>query len=188
MIPDGLLFLAKGCPHCPVVLDALCALMKEGSIGKLQVVNAEIHPEIAAEYGARSVPWWRIGEFEFEGAASLAEIRKWVQLCGKGDGEKTYFFEMLKSGRRSKVEKMIEKRSERSGILVELLAEPEASMALRLGIGAILEKYGRSGLLEPMIPGLGNLAVHGDDLVRADACHFLSLIGGEAAVPYLRRC
>ena len=188
MIPDGLLLLAKGCPHCPAVLDALCVLLKEGSIGRLQAVDAEVHPEIAAEYGARSVPWWKIGEFEFEGSAPLAEIRKWAQASGKAEGEKSYFFEMLKTGRRAKVEKMIEKKRDRSNILVELLADPEASMALRLGIGAILEQYGRSGLLDPMIPGLGDLAVRGDDLVRADACHFLSLIGGEAVVPYLRQC
>lgn len=186
MIPDALLLLAEGCPHCKAVLDALCVLVKEGSIGKLEVVNAEIHPEIAAEYGVRSVPWWKIGEFEFEGSAPLSEIRKWTR--SSGEGEKAYFFEMLKSGRRSTVEKMIEKKRDRAVILVELLADPEASMAIRLGIGATLEQYGKSGLLDAMIPGLGNLAVHGDDLVRADACHFLSLIGGKAVVPHLRQC
>jgi HEAT repeat protein len=59
---------------------------------------------------------------------------------------------------------------------------------VRLGIGAVLEELHGSGLAEIIIPDLGELARNGDALTRADACHFLSLIGGRQVVPWLRIC
>ena len=38
-IPDALLLLAPGCPHCPAVLEGLSGLLKEGVIGRLEAVN-----------------------------------------------------------------------------------------------------------------------------------------------------
>jgi HEAT repeat protein len=35
---------------------------------------------------------------------------------------------------------------------------------------------------------LGALTGNGDVLIRADACHFLSLIGGQLVAPLLRAC
>ena len=61
-------------------------------------------------------------------------------------------------------------------------------MAVRLGIGAVLEELSGSGLAETMIADLGALARNGDALTRADACHFLSLIGGQQVAPWLRAC
>ena len=71
-IPDALLLLAPGCPHCPAVLEGLSGLLKEGVIGRLEAVNAAIHPERAAELGVRTVPWARIGPFELEGEQTPA--------------------------------------------------------------------------------------------------------------------
>lgn len=61
-------------------------------------------------------------------------------------------------------------------------------MAVRLGIGAVLEELQAGGLAKVMVPGLGALTRHADSLVRADACHYLSLIGGREIAPYLHAC
>ena len=186
--PEALLLLAPGCPHCPSVMESLCALVKEGIVGRLEIINIAAQPEQAQAMGAKTVPWMRIGLFEFEGLMSLGELRRWALLGAGAQGAKTYFLEMLKSGRRDKVESMIRNDPRQAAFMVALLVDADASMAVRLGIGAVLEEFNGTGLTDSMIPGLGELALHGDRLTRADTCHFLSLIGGAAVVPYLRQC
>lgn len=185
---DALLLLATGCQHCPAVLDGLAALLKDGLIGRLQAVNIAVHPETASELGVRTVPWVRIGHFELDGALTPAELRRWATAAGKPDGSKAYCFEMLKSGRRDKVERLIRAQPEQAAALAELLRDPDSSMSVRLGIGAVLEEFHGSGLTESLIPALAELSKNGDPLTRADACHFLTLIGGAAILPHLRAC
>ena len=43
--PAALLLLSPSCPHCAAVLEGLAALVKEGVVGRLQVVNVAVHPE-----------------------------------------------------------------------------------------------------------------------------------------------
>jgi hypothetical protein len=186
--PDALLLLAPGCPHCPAALESLTALLKEGLIGRLQIVNIAVHPESASALGVRTVPWTRIGHFELDGALTPAELRRWAEAASHPDGSRAYCFEMLKSGRRDKVERLIRTQPEQAVALAELLRDPDSSMAVRLGIGAVLEEFHGSGLTESLIPALAALSQSGDRLTRADACHFLTLIGGAAILPHLRAC
>jgi thiol-disulfide isomerase/thioredoxin len=187
-IPDALLLLAPDCPHCPAVLEGLSGLVKEGVIGRLEAVNVAVHPEQAAALGVRTVPWMRIGEFELEGVQTPGELRHWAELSGMPRGMPEFFLHQLKNGRRDKVEAMARQQPQRLQALVTLLADAESSMAVRLGIGAVLEEFQGDAIAEVMISGLGELTRHADALTRADACHYLSLIGGEAIVPYLKAC
>lgn len=187
-VPDALLFVVTECAHCPAVLQGLSGLVKEGVIGRLEVVNLATDPGRAAEYGVKTVPWLRLGPFELEGALLPGELRRWAERSGSLDGMADYFFEMLKHGRRDRVEEMARREPARLHALVRLLERPDTSMAVRLGIGAVLEELQGSGLAEVIIPGLGVLVRSGDALTRADACHFLSLIGSSAAIPFLRAC
>lgn len=187
-IPDAMMLLAPGCPHCPAVLEGLGLLVKEGTIGAFVAVNIEIHPERAQQLGVRSVPWARIGEFDLDGVQTPAELRRWAELAGTPQGMPAYFLHLLKNGRRAKVEEMARQEPQRLLALVDLLADAEASMAVRLGIGAVLEELQNSNIASVMIPGLGELTRHADPLVRADACHYLSLVGGAEIKPYLHAC
>ncbi len=186
--PDALMLLAPGCPHCPGVLEGLSRLLKEGVIGRLEAVNVEVHPGRAQELGVRGVPWVRIGPYELEGAVTLDELRRWAEADESLDGLAAYFLDLLKTGRRAKVEALARQKPERLQALVQLLADPEASMAVRLGIGAVLEEFQGTPVGQAMVPGLGELTRHSDRLVRADACHFLSLIGGEEIRPIMEAC
>jgi len=187
-IPDALLLLAPGCPHCPAVLEGLGALVKDGALGMLEAVNIAVHPERAEQLGVRSVPWIRIGEFDLDGAQTPGELRRWAELAGTPQGMQAYFLHLLKNGRRAKVEEMARQEPQRLLALVDLLADDAASMAVRLGIGAVLEELQGSGIASVMVAGLGELTRHADPLVRADACHYLSLVGGAEIAPWLRAC
>lgn len=187
-IPDALLLLAPGCPHCPAVLEGLSALVKDGALGRLEAVNIAVHPERAEQLGVRSVPWVRIGEFDLDGSQTPAELRRWADLAGTPQGMPAYFLHLLKNGRRAKVEELARQEPQRLLALADLLADAEASMAVRLGIGAVLEELQDSNITSVMVPALGELTRHDDPLVRADACHYLSLVGGEEIAPYLRAC
>lgn len=186
--PDALMLLAPGCPHCPSVLEGLSRLLKEGVIGRLEAVNVAVHPGRAQALGVRGVPWVRIGPYELEGAVTLDELRRWAESGESLDGLAAYCLDLLKTGRRTKVEELARQRPERLQALVKLLADPGGSMAVRLGIGAVLEEFQGTAVAKTMIPGLGALTRHADRLVRADACHFLSLIGGEEILPIMRAC
>ena len=185
-VPDALLLIAPGCPHCPAMLQALNVLLKEGVIGRLETVNVAAHPERAAALGVKTVPWTRIGPFELEGPVPPADLRRLAQQADSIEGMAQYFLEMLTTGRRHKVEQMARREPSRLQALVRLLEDSETSMAVRLGIGAVLEELQGSGVAEAMVPGLGALSAHPDPRTRADACHFLSLIGGPSVIPYLR--
>lgn len=186
--PNVLLFTSPGCAYCPGMLAALSLLKQEGAISVLEKIDATLEIERARQLDVKSVPWLRIGLFEFEGQMSIGDLRTWAQRAAHPDGLKQYFFEMLTRGQRGKVERLIRDDGLRSTTLAELLADPEASMAVRIGIGAVLEELQGSGLTAAMTPKLGAILRDPNPRNRADAAHYLSLIGGAEAFRLLRDC
>lgn len=186
--PDALLLMTGGCPHCPAAMQALTVLLKEGAIGRLEIINVAVHIEEAEARGVQSVPWIRIGPFEVEGAATPAKLRELAQGVNDDKVFDAWLLETLKSGKRQKFEALVKKEPRRIHALARMMKNPEASMAIRLGIGAILEELQGSGLSEPLVPAFGEMLKDADRLLRADACHFLTLIGGEAIRPHMLAC
>jgi hypothetical protein len=185
-VPDALLLMTAGCPHCPAALQSLTLLLKEGAIGRLQVVNVAIHTDEAEARGVRSVPWVQLGPFEVEGAVNpgrLRELARGVNDEAVFDG---WLLDTLKAGHRQKFESLVRREPHRILALARLMQNPEASMAVRLGIGAILEELHGTGLTEALVPALGGMLAADDRLLRADACHFLTLIGGEGVRPLMQ--
>lgn len=187
-VPDALLLMTGGCPHCPAALQALTVLLKEGAIGRLEVVNVAIHIEEAEARGVQSVPWIRIGPFEVEGAATPAKLRELALGVNDDKVFDAWLLETLKSGKRQKFEALVKNEPQRIHALARMMKNPEASMAIRLGIGAILEEFQGSGLCDPLVPAFGEMLKDEDRLLRADACHFLTLIGGEIIRPHMLAC
>ena len=186
--PDALLFTTPVCPHCPAVKQGLTQLLQEGLLGALEVVDATRETERAQALNVRGVPWLRLGEFELEGQMSLGELRHWAELAARPDGFKHYFYEMLKSGRRAKVEASLREDPSRAAWLAKLVTDPEAGMAVRLGIGAVLEELQGTGLTQAMVPPLAEVLSAAESRDRADIAYFLSLIDGEAARAALQTC
>ena len=185
--PDALLMLTAQCPHCPTVLQGLGELVKKGLIGRLEVVNIEVHPDIAEKYGVRSVPWTRLGDFELEGLHSLAELRQWADQAGSSNGLADYYAGLFKQGQLPRVLAAIHRYPHHLPALLQLAEDPDTELTVRIGVSAVLEDLEGSKALQELLPVLLALAQHSDPRVRADGCHFLALSRSEAAVETLQQ-
>ena len=184
--PDALLLITPGCPHCPKVLEGLATLVKEGTVGRLEVVNVASHPETAAELGVRSAPWTRIGPFELAGAQTAEDLRYWAEQAGSEEGWTAYARELLGNGQLDKAERLAKEQPGFVPALLPLVEDTEAPMQVRVGVGAVLEGLAGSDTLRELRPRLEELADHADHRIRADACHLLGLTGDPAAAETLR--
>lgn len=182
--PDAQLIIATGCSYCPRVLESLGQGVKEGWLGRLEVTNASVRPDLI--HGVHTVPWTRIGEFELEGVLTPAEARRWSEAWGRDNGWAIYVDHLLTKGQRQRVEALMRTDPARLLALVQLLGDPEVGINTRLGIGAVLEELAPSGLTTTLIHPLGALTRHDDPRLRGDACHYLPLTSSAAAIPYLR--
>ncbi len=186
--PDALLCLSSQCPHCPAILQFLTDLVKQGRLGRLEVVNLERRPEIGRELDIRSVPWVRIGAFELTGTRSRAELESWVERAGRAEGMAEYFHILLKEGELAQVISILHRHGEHLAALLPLVADLDASLNVRLGAGAVFEEFAGQAPLQAIVSQLGNLTTALDGRVRADACHYLGLTGSPLARPYLEAC
>jgi len=186
--PDALLFVAHGCPHCATVLQGMSWLVKQGLVGKMTVVDVAAHPEQAAEYGVRAAPWLRLGPFTLTGAHSPAELRLWAEWASGEEGVAHYVGHLLKQGGYKQAVAFIAGDTHRLKPLLAIIADPEASIDVRLGISALLEAHANTLELQMLLPQLGELTRHADHRVRADACHLLGLTGSAAARSHVAVC
>lgn len=186
--PDAVFFLSSACPYCPDVLAALSDLLKRGVIGRLEAVNLEHHPEVAEAHGVRSVPWLRLGPFELTGARTPAELEVWARRVVSADGMSDAFHDLLKQGSLAQVLALIQAEPARLSALLPIVANPEASLNVKLGVGVVFEDYAGSPGLRVLVADLGTLTRHADARVRADACHLLSLTQLADARPWLQSC
>ena len=186
--PDALLFITTACAHCPAVLQGLSELVKQALIGKLTVVNIAAHPELAAEFGVRSAPWLRLGNFTLTGAFTLSELRQWVNWSSSDEGIAHYVEHLLKQGGFKQAGVFIAEDTQRLKPLLAIVADPEKSIEVRVGVDALLEFYANSSALQSLLPQLMELSQHPDHRVRADACHLMGLSGSDSTQTYLAKC
>lgn len=186
--PDAMLFISTHCPHCPSVLAGLAELLKRGVIGRLEVVNLEHRPDIAREMGVRAVPWLRLGLFELTGARTVGELETWARRTQSDEGMSEAFHDLLKQGGLAQVLRLIQAEPTRLAALLPIVANPEASLNVKLGVGVVFEEFAGSDALSSQVAALGALTRHNDARVRADACHLLSLSRGDEARAWLEAC
>ncbi len=187
-IPDALLFVAPGCPHCPAMLRGVNELKAEGLIGQLTVLNVAEHAEQAAEYGVRAAPWLRLGVFTLTGAHSLTELRRWAQWARGEEGSARYVQYLLQQANYQQAVAFVAADTRRLKPLLTLFADVSTGIDIRTGLSAILERYANSAELQNLLPQLGELILHEDHRVRADACYLLGQTGSVAARTYLSVC
>jgi hypothetical protein len=184
--PDALLLLTSQCPHCPAVLAALADLVKRGEIGRLEVVNLEQHPATAESLGVRSVPWLRVGPFQLTGVRTASELQTWAHRAASPDGMSDAFHDLLKQADLAQVLQLIAAVPARLADLLPIVANPEASLNVKLGVGVVFDEYAGKPVLQDLLSEIARLMQHADARVRADACHLLGLTGSAAAIPMLR--
>jgi len=183
----ALLLVTPGCPHCPAILDALGELLKQGVLARLEAVNVATDPQTATRLGVRSVPWFRIGPYEFDGAHTAAEIRRWVEHASAGTGAPEYLRDLLAAGRRTRALAWLRAQPDRLGAVLQLLADPDTDLPARLGADSLIVEFAGEPALVSLVPQLDRLAQQAPPALRADACHYLGLSGDRAARPALER-
>ncbi len=181
--PDALLFVTSGCKHCPTVLKHLSELVKSGRLGRLEVINASVRPDLAETMGIRSAPWFRIGEFELEGAHGREELQLWCERAGQGDGYQFYLWHLLEHAQLDRVIEMVRQRPQRLADLTAPLSVADSPMVLRIGIAAVLEEFAGSPDFSAVVPSLLGLVQAESAMIRLDACHLLGLSDDPRALP-----
>ena len=127
----------------------------------------------------------RIGPFELAGLRSRAEFEEWAGRAGSEEGMADYFHTLLKEGDLARVRAMIEARPELFAALLPVVANPEASINVRIGASVVFEGAAGSEGLRALLPRLAELSAHADRRVRADACFYLGLSRDAAVRPVL---
>ncbi len=168
------------------MIENLSRLVKEGRLGRLEIVNLETDPDIAAELGIRTVPWFRIGNFLFDGVMPYDELAEWAQLAADNSGQMDYLIYQLEHQQLAEVVRQVREHPSYLIELIPLIGDLEAPMAVRIGIGALIEELEQDPALEQAVPALERLTLSPEPQVRADACHYLGLCGDPVAIPVVR--
>ena len=184
---DALLLVSTQCPHCASVMKSLSELVKQGDIAALEIINLEQKPEIADKYSVRSVPWIKIGWFELEGLHSQKELLDRARQAASDEGALAYLSEELLDGRVNKVLSLLESQHDLMKHILTLLADGDAKINIRLGIGVLMEEFAAADWFAPFIAQLAQLAQHNDERVRADVCHYLSLTEHKTAIAVITK-
>lgn len=186
-IPDALLFIAPGCPHCSTVLTGLSELIKKGEIGTLEVVNIAVHPERAEKLGIRSVPWLRLGPFELQGLRAESELRDWAQQAGSTQGLANWYEELFKEGKLTQAIDEVRKSPDHIKALLSLASNEDTELTVRIGISAVFEEFEGSSYLRTYIEDIKKLGQHQDPRIRSDAGHYLALTHAAEAISPLEQ-
>jgi thioredoxin-like negative regulator of GroEL len=180
------LFISSTCPHCPAVMQALTNLVKSGQLARLEIFNIEHNTEAAQTLGVRAVPWIKLGPFELTGLRSQNELLQWIERIHDPAMMGAYFAELITGGDMDKARATIEQTPQLFGVLLQLMAADDTSLSVRIGIGALMEDFASTELLNNNLDALGTYTRHAQARVRNDACHFLGLSRNPAAQKYIQ--
>ncbi len=183
---DVQLLVSPGCTACPVVMQAFERLLKEGKISSVHCFNLLDYPEKSAEFNTRSVPWMRIGEFEFTGLHSYQELENWVQAARAPDGRQKYLIHLLENRQLDKAAELAEADPAWLAAAMGIGADPSTPMAARIGASAVIEQFADSDTLRQQVPLLLERSYAKDSQTRADIAFFLGLSNDVAANQRLR--
>ena len=184
--PSVIMLMGQHCTFCGPMMQILTELMKSGLIAELRIINIEKQPQLARELGVRSVPWLQIGPFELAGARNRKEIVDWLERASSFEGINSYLEEVLAEGNIEFANRLIDRYPQALENVIELMADAEAKINVRLGIGVIIEERAASEGFKAVIPRLIEYLSDSDARVRGDACHYLSLTGDKAYIPQIR--
>jgi len=185
--PVVLMLMGSQCTYCGPMMQMLTELMKAGHIAELRIVNIETDPELAAQLDVRSVPWLQIGPFELSGSRSKQELLLWLERVSSFDGISEYLAEVLSEGNIDYAGKLIQRYPQALENVLDLMADPDAKINVRLGVGVIIEDMAETEEFKAVIPRLIEYLSDADARIRGDACHYLSLTKDETYIPEIKK-
>jgi len=181
------MLMATRCAYCGPMMQILTELMKAGKMAELRIVNIENAPELASELGVRSVPWLQIGPFELAGSRTKQELLLWIERASSFDGVTDYLEEVLAEGNIAYANKLIRRYPQALENVIDLMADPEAKINVRLGVGVIIEELAETEQFKAVIPHLIEYLSDDDARIRGDACHYLSLTRDPSYIPHIEK-
>ena len=173
--PEALLLVATQCPHCHALQHLLQNAQSEELISGLKVINIETDPELASEFHVRSVPWLRLGQLEFSGDMTATELDQFIKQAMQQLNAQDMLENMLLNGKLMDVVNAIRADKFTLSDLIPLLEKQDAKINVRIGTGAVLEHFEDTDQIRSILPMLVELTRHKSSIVRADACHYLTL-------------
>lgn len=184
------LFIATGCTHCPVVLNTLSELLKNGQLSTLSINNISVEDDKSSKLNIRSVPWFSINNNKssmvFTGTHSVKEIKKWVSASQTNNGMREYIEEFLKSGQLMDIVQAINLTPETFSIIIEMLEDEETSMQIRIGLDALIENFSGSEILKTYASAFNKIASQDNVRLQIDALHYLALTANKSQQNFLR--
>jgi len=184
---SALLLSSNNCPHCHALKRSLDSLLKKEKLSMLEVINIEEQPERAKEYNIRSVPWLKLGLFEFNEGLTESELANWITWADSNDANSRYIEYLLLNGKLSLAIDWLEKTNVSLNEVLILIANFEVKINVRIGVGAIFEHFEGSHKLIAIIPSIKNLMDGGNAELRADLCHFLLLSRDKSVCDCLKK-
>jgi len=185
--PAVLMLMGSQCTYCGPMMQILTELMKAGQLAELRIVNIEDNSELAVQLGVRSVPWLQIGPFELQGSRSKQELLLWLERASSFEGLSEYLEEVLSEGNIEFANKLLKQHPEALENVLELMADPEAKINVRLGVGVIIEDLVESEEFKVVIPRLIKYMSSEDARIRGDACHYLFLTKDSSYIPVIEK-
>ncbi len=185
--PAVLMLMGSQCTYCGPMMQILTELMKAGQFAELRIVNIEENSKLAVQLGVRTVPWLQIGPFELQGARSKQELLLWLQRASSFEGLSEYLEEVLSEGNIDFANKLLKRHPEALENVLELMADPEAKINVRLGVGVIIENMAESEEFKVVIPRLIEYMSSEDARIRGDACHYLFLTKDRSYIPVIEK-
>lgn len=182
-----LMLMGQQCAYCAPMMQILTELMKVGELAECRIVNIEDNPELARQLGVRSVPWLQIGPFELLGSRSKQEISLWLTRAASFEGLAEYLDEVLAEGNINYANKLIQRHPPALENVIALMADPEAKINVRLGVGVIIEDMAETDAFKAVMPRLIEYLSSKDARIRGDACHYLSLTKDRSTIPLIEK-
>ena len=175
------LFIATGCQHCPIVLQALSASLKTGEIASLNITNITIDNLKAEKLNIRSVPWFSLSNANsymiFSGQHSPKEIQQWLATSKSKNGMQEYISKYLKNGQLMQVVQAIQIESNMFSHVIDMIKDEETSMDLRIGLDVLVENFSSTEILQKYSDELKNIAASSNTRLVIDALHYIASTG-----------
>ena len=174
--PMLLLVSSQHCPHCKRLHTLLESDALRPLYQSLSVKFIESNPELAKQYHIRSAPWLQIDKFELTGALNETELRDWLARAQTSGGMRAYLSHLFLTGQLNFTIDYVHRHPECFSDLVDLMADAETPLQVRIGITAVFEHFEGDAILQHAWGSLVNRVYQESDSVRADLVYLIALI------------
>ena len=178
------LFVTPGCSVCPQMEKIFQDLHQKGAISGLKVLDVSQHPELVERYNIRSLPFYLINGVAFYGLRTRQQIGQLLQQ-DRTQKMVSLIREELGAGQLEAAKKYIQQEAAAREAMLQLLADPETELVVRIGLTAIIESLAEGSLLNPYEQQFIKLSEHLDERIALDALYYLSLLSTTSSLQAL---